>query len=105
MSKITIDLEVAEALTALTPLQAAMLSAMKSAAETTGEEHEIAQLTARFLNRTIDKISQALYPECQWLDNEPCPLPVRGQAGGLDYCGMHLARIEAQVAQRQLVSA
>lgn len=62
MSKITLDLEVAEALLALGPIQDKALEASRLAAISTGDEHEIADLTFQILNRVATQITDALYP-------------------------------------------
>lgn len=62
MMKITLELDVAEALTALGPIQDRMMEAHLLAANATGEEHEIAALSAKLLGRVHGKLTDALYP-------------------------------------------
>lgn len=63
MSKIILELEVHEALTALGPIAEKALERSRDAAVSTGDEHEIADLSARMLFRVAAKITKALYPD------------------------------------------
>ena len=62
MAKITLELDVTEVLTALGPIQDRLLEAHLLAANSTGEEHEIAALSAKILSRLHGKLTDALYP-------------------------------------------
>lgn len=66
MNDLTIRLTVAEALIALGPIQDKALDASRLAAISTGEEHEIADLSSKILSRVAGLIVDALYP-----DDEP----------------------------------
>lgn len=63
MGKIILELEVHEALTALGPIQDRALEASKLAAISSGDEHEIADLSAKLLNRIATRLVDALYAE------------------------------------------
>ena len=62
MNDITIAMDAAEALIALGAIQDKALDASRLAAISTGEEHEIADLSARLLQRVAGRITDALYP-------------------------------------------
>lgn len=63
MGKIVIELDVSEALLALGPINDKAIEASKLAAISSGDEHEIALLSARLLSRVAARISDALYPD------------------------------------------
>ena len=63
MPRLSIELEVAEALTALGAIQDKALEASRLAAISSGDEHEIAVMSARLLGRAASRITSALYPE------------------------------------------
>jgi len=63
MNDILIPLDVAEALIALGAIQDKQLDASRLAAISTGDEHEIADLSAKILGRVATRIVDALYPE------------------------------------------
>jgi hypothetical protein len=87
MGELTISLNVAEAQIALGAIQDKQLDASRLAAISTGDEHEIADLTAKMLSAVVVRITDALYPDtCRWLDDEPCERPIASQ--GL--CSIHL---------------
>ena len=60
---ITISLTVLEALAILDPIQDKALTASKLAATSTGDVHEIADLSSKMLSRVATQIVDALYPE------------------------------------------
>ena len=57
-----IDFDVSEALIALGAIQDKALEASRLAAISTGEEHEIADLSGKILRRVATRICDALYP-------------------------------------------
>jgi len=63
MKDILIPLDPAEALIALGAIQDKQLDASRLAAISTGDEHEIADLSAKILGRVASRITDALYPE------------------------------------------
>lgn len=63
MGDITITMDAAEALIALGAIQDKALDASKLAAISTGDEHEIADLSSRMLGRIATQIVDALYPD------------------------------------------
>jgi len=63
MNDILIPLDVAEALIALGAIQDKQLDASRLAAISTGDEHEIADLSAKILGRVATRIVDALYPD------------------------------------------
>ena len=58
-----IDFDVSEALLALGAIQDKALESSRIAAISTGDEHEIADLSAKLLQRVATRITDALYPE------------------------------------------
>lgn len=66
---VTLRLTAAEALIALGPIQDRAFAASQLAAISTGEEHEIADLSFQILTRIAARIVDALYPE----DASPYP--------------------------------
>lgn len=62
-NRIKVEFEVHEALLAMGRLTDLALEASKLAAISTGEEHEIAKLSAKLLARASARISAALYPD------------------------------------------
>lgn len=93
--KITLELEVHEAIVALGPIQDKALEASRLAATSTGDEHEIADLSSRILSRVATQITDALYPDtCRWMDNEDCPNPIERDG----FCARH-NRHRAAVAE------
>ncbi len=60
---VTLELTAAEALIALGPIQDRACAASQLAAISTGEEHEIADLSFKLLTRIAGMIVDALYPE------------------------------------------
>jgi hypothetical protein len=64
MKDITIEMTVAEALTALGPIQDRALESSRLAANATGDEREILDLSSKMLNRVATRIVDALYPNC-----------------------------------------
>ena len=62
MNDISIDLDTAEALMALGAIQDKALDASKLAATSTGDVHEIADLSAKIIQRIERRIVDALYP-------------------------------------------
>ena len=88
--KITLELEVGEALIALGPIQDRALEASRLAAISTGDEHEMADMTSRLLNRVATRITDALYPTCLYMhEDEPCGAEYAGHVGGHPYCRFH----------------
>ena len=63
MKEITISMSPAEALTALGAIQDKALDASRLAAFSTGDEKEIADLSAKFLQRVATSIVDELYPD------------------------------------------
>jgi hypothetical protein len=63
MTDITIAMDTAEALLALGAIQDKALDASRLAAISTGDEHEIADLSAKLLQRVATRLVDALYPE------------------------------------------
>jgi hypothetical protein len=63
MPRLSIELEVHEALTALGAIQDKALEASRLAAISSGDEHEIADLSSKLLNRVATRIVDALYPD------------------------------------------
>src|SRR6185436_18409668 len=57
-----IDFDVSEALLALGAIQDKALESSRIAAISTGDEHEIADLSAKLLQRVATRITDALYP-------------------------------------------
>jgi len=57
-----IDFDVAEALLALGAIQDKALDASRLAAISTGDEHEIADMTGKILQRVATRLTDALYP-------------------------------------------
>lgn len=96
--KITLELEVHEAQIVLPPIQDRALEASKLAATSEGAVHEIADLSAKILNRVAVRLTDALYPDqCRWMDNEDCPNPI--ERDGL--CARHNRRRAEQAARRE----
>lgn len=62
MKDIAIHLDVAEALIALGAIEDKALDASRLSAISTGDEHEIADLSAKLLRRCATRITDALYP-------------------------------------------
>ena len=63
---IQIEMTVAEALLALGPIQDKALESSRLAAISEGDEHEIADLSAKMLGQVATRIVDALYPEPAW---------------------------------------
>jgi hypothetical protein len=63
MPRLSIELEVHEALTALGAIQDKALEASRLAAISSGDEHEIADLSSKLLSRVATRIVDALYPD------------------------------------------
>lgn len=61
--KILLELEAHEALMILDPIQDKALTASKNAARWSGDEREIAEITATVCNRIATRIVDGLYPE------------------------------------------
>src|SRR6185436_20946489 len=58
-----IDFDVSEALLALGAIQDKALESSRIAAISTGDEHEIADLSAKLLQRVATRLTDALYPD------------------------------------------
>lgn len=98
MAKISIELDVHEAILALGPIQDRALESSRLAAIATGDEREIADLSAQILNRVATRITDALYPDqCRWMDNEECLNPI--ERDGL--CARHNRRRAEAEARRE----
>lgn len=66
MKDILIRFDAAEALTALGAIQDKALDASRLAAISSGDEHEIADLSAKILRRLATRLTDAIYPEPTW---------------------------------------
>lgn len=94
-NKIILELEVHEALLILDPIQDRALTSRRQAAEFSGAEQEIADVSAKILTRVLTRLTDLLYPDqCRWMDEEECDRPI--EADGL--CSVHF-RHRAQVAE------
>lgn len=87
MNEIKIEMNAAEALTALGVISDKALEHSRIAAFATGDEREILDLSSRMLTRVATAITDALYPTCAaWYSEGPrCDRPA--EIGG--YCAPH----------------
>ena len=89
---ITIELDTHEAIIVLGRISDAALTASRLAAISTGDEHEIADLTSKILARVQTRLTDAIYPTCVYPrgdGGDVCGREFAGTNKGHAYCRFH----------------